>query len=325
MNQIIRLAPDTLDWLATGITVVPTDHAILRIEGPGAVECLQGLLTSDVARPGPGHLAYGALLTPKGMVIVDLWVFRDAEGFTVLAPSPARAATLEVLAKRMPPRLARVSELTESWASAWLLGDGTMAACRAAGIGWPESELQTVAVGGAVLGRPGSGGPAAGIMTGPAAAIQEMTDRLQTAGAVVGSSDHAEAIRILQGFPALGREIGEKTLPQEVRYDELGGVSYTKGCYVGQETVARVHFRGHPNRHLRSIVWRGEPVPPGTELHHGERAVGQVSSMLAVDGACLALGVVRREVDPGSEVLVGTTSARVVAPPAHGALLDLLR
>ncbi|MEK7380586.1 MAG: hypothetical protein AAB075_06210, partial [Gemmatimonadota bacterium] len=68
----IRFSPEALEWLMTGATAVPTEHAIFRIEGPAAVDCLQGLVTCDVARPGDGHLSYGAVLTPKGMIITDL-------------------------------------------------------------------------------------------------------------------------------------------------------------------------------------------------------------------------------------------------------------
>ena len=87
-----------------------------------------------------------------------------------------------------------------------------------------------------------------------------------------------QAARILAGWPALGAEIDERTLPQEVRYDEIGGVSYTKGCYTGQETVARLHFRGHPNRELRGLWWRSdepEPLNGGSRsVLSGEREVG---------------------------------------------------
>ena len=82
--------------------------------------------------------------------------------------------------------------------------------------------------------------------------------RLVAAGARPGDEGDHHAARILAGWPALGAEIDERTLPQEVRYDEIGGVSYTKGCYTGQETVARLHFRGHPNRELRGLWWRSD-------------------------------------------------------------------
>jgi aminomethyltransferase len=134
--------------------------------------------------------------------------------------------------------------------------------------------------------------------------------RLVAAGGVAGLPHDAEAARILAGFPRLGAEIGDKTLPQEVRYDEIGGVSYTKGCYVGQETVARVHFRGHANRMLRGVSWEGE-APTEMVVTADAREVGRITSSLQSEKGGFGLAVLRREVEPGSEVLVAGRPARV--------------
>jgi tRNA-modifying protein YgfZ len=112
-----------------------------------------------------------------------------------------------------------------------------------------------------------------------------------------------------------------------VRFDHIGGVSYTKGCYTGQETVARLHFRGHTNRELRGLWWRGgEPdLRDGNGSRvvlSGEREIGSVRSRLAVDGRAIGLAVIRREVDPGAEVMAGGRRATVVALPFRGDELD---
>ena len=109
----------------------------------------------------------------------------------------------------------------------------------------------------------------------------------------------------------MGAEIDDRTLPQEVRYDEIGGVSYTKGCYVGQETVARLHFRGHANRHLRGLLWPSAAPLAAERIVAGDRDVGSVRSTLALDDRRM----VRREVDPGTEVLAGGQRAVVLALP----------
>src|SRR5204863_149594 len=82
----------------------------------------------------------------------------------------------------------------------------------------------------------------------PAPQGERLAGRLAAAGAVEAEPAMLELARILAGWPRLGAEVDDKTIPQEVRFDEIGGVSYTKGCYTGQETVARLHFRGHANR-----------------------------------------------------------------------------
>ncbi len=117
------------------------------------------------------------------------------------------------------------------------------------------------------------------------------------------------------GWPALGAEIDERTLPQEVRYDQIGGVSYTKGCYTGQETVARLHFRGHTNRELRGLRWRRPEPLDGRTINKGEREVGSVRSTLSLDDRAIGLGLIRREVGVGEELLAGGQPATVVALP----------
>ena len=123
--------------------------------------------------------------------------------------------------------------------------------------------------------------------------------------------------QVAPGWPRLGAEIEERTLPQEVRYDEIGGVSYTKGCYVGQETVARLHFRGHTNRDLRGVVWERAPdEPPASgELRLDGKVVGEVRSVLQLDGRTVGLALVRREVDTGTLLEAEAGRARVVPLP----------
>jgi folate-binding protein YgfZ len=159
--------------------------------------------------------------------------------------------------------------------------------------------------------------PFAALVAGPADAIAAAQAALTAAGARTGSAEDAEAARILAGWPRLGAEIEERTLPQEVRYDEIGGVSYTKGCYVGQETVARLHFRGHTNRDLRGVVWeRGPDVPPASgELRLDDKVVGEVRSVLQVDGHTVGLALVRREVATGTVLEAEAGPVRVVPLP----------
>jgi len=104
-----------------------------------------------------------------------------------------------------------------------------------------------------------------------------------------------------------------RTLPQEARLDEIDGVSYTKGCYTGQETVARVHFRGHPNRWLAALRWDSEPDPNDEQVISEERTVGRVSSMVWAPhlSRFIGLGVIRRDVRPGALVVASGAPAQV--------------
>ncbi len=309
------LPSSRLVQLRRGAVVVVEEPAVFRVEGSGALTCLQGLLTSDLAGPGDECFVYGALLTPKGMIIVDPWIAREAERFTLLAPRDAHTATLELFKRTLPPRLARVTDLSDSWRVAWLLG--VTAAERLARNGGPvlPGAGKAQRAGEVLLAGGTSVAPFAGVMLGPSAPVGVAVGRFEEAGGKPGTEADLAAARLLAGWPTLGREIDDRTLPQEVRFDELGAVSYVKGCYTGQETVARVHFRGHVNRTLRGLVFPGrEPLGERTVLAAGKE-VGQVRTGLALDDRMLALATVRREVVDGTTVTAGGRPARVVALP----------
>jgi folate-binding protein YgfZ len=122
------------------------------------------------------------------------------------------------------------------------------------------------------------------------------------------SAELAECLRIESGRPRLGFELGDDVIPQEAGINERA-VSFTKGCYVGQETVARLHYKGKPNRHLRGLRL-SEPAERGAVIRAGEREVGHVgSACLSPAHGPIALALLRREVSPGDQVEVGTTAA----------------
>jgi len=166
-----------------------------------------------------------------------------------------------------------------------------------------------------LLGVAPQGAPFAAMAVGDVAATEAFMTRLARGGAAAGTESDLHAARVLAGWPRLGVEIDERTLPQEVRYDEIGGVSYTKGCYVGQETVARLHFRGHTNRELRGLVWDGTAPLDGATVTLQDKAIGTVRSTLALDDRMLGLAIVRREAEVGAEVDAGGQTARLVALP----------
>ena len=248
----------------------------------------------------------------------------------MVVPCEGRAAALEIFGRTLPPRLARADDLTGEVRVAWLLGDRGFQVLAKSGIGAPEGAGRIHEVGSGesavTVALAPETAPFAACLVGPASALDPLVARLVAAGARPGDEQDHHAARILAGWPTLGAEIDERTLPQEVRFDAIGGVSYTKGCYTGQETVARLHFRGHTNRELRGLWWRAdEPEAPNggsRAVLSGEREVGSVRSRLNVGGRAIGLAVIRREVDPGAEVIAGGRRAMVVALPFRGDELD---
>jgi tRNA-modifying protein YgfZ len=311
-----RLDPPAWRALRLGTAHVTSEPSVFEVTGPGALTCLQGLLTNDLERPGAGSLVYGALLTPKGMVVVDYWVVRLAERFLLVARPEGREATADLLRRQLPPRLARSTDQSGAVAALYLFGPGTAATVTAAGLGELPAAGRATERDGLVIATPDGPAPFSGLVLGNRESIAATARSLSEAGATSGDATLAEAARILAGWPRLGAEIEEKTLPQEIRYDEIGGVSYQKGCYVGQETVARLHFRGHANRGLRGLRWTTLEEPTGDMVTDQDgKDVGTVRSILTLGDRRLGIAMLRREVGDDGEVTAAGLPAVVVALP----------
>jgi folate-binding protein YgfZ len=288
---------------------------------------MQGLLTNDIEKPGDGAFIYGAMLTPKGMIVVDGWAARQGTTVTYTVPVDRRDAALTIFTRSVPPRLARTSDRTAEVACPARRAAGT-AKAQAAGLTIlpAPGRVVSVTVGDAAsrrgaCQRPGSVRPAG---YRPAAAAGAVAARLSTAGMLEAEPVALECARILAGWPRVGAEVDDKTIPQEVRLDELGGVSFTKGCYTGQETVSRLHFRGHVNRHLRGLLFDAEPAADVATVIYQDRDAGHVTSMawipelrISGGGRWIGLAMVRREVDAGMVVRAAGRDARVVDLPSR--------
>lgn len=299
----VVLSPESVRALSEGHHALAVDVAVFRLEGTGTITCLQGMFTNDVAQMAPDGLLWGAFLTPKGMIITDAWVRRDGEAAWVIVPAAASETVHTLFARTVPPRLAKVRDVSAALTIRWLVG--------------AEAALPTnlpVAV-------PSGPAPFRGLVMAelPDSDVEES---LRDSGWLPAPQEWSAAARLLAGWPALGREIEEKTLPQEVAFDELGGVRYDKGCYTGQETVARLHFRGHANRVLRGVLWRSGVLPKGVDIVHGERSVGTIRTIGQLGARVAALALVRREVDVGATVLAGGAEALLIELPQWG---DALR
>ena len=315
-----------LDRITRGAVLARAECAVFDVRGPGSLDCLQGLLTNDLVKPGPGSVIYGALLTPKGMIVVDVWVLRRQDALTLIAPLRGRQAALDTFARSLPPRLAQVTDRTEEVEVALLVGTAGPEVLHSLGPLMPDAPGRLTETGTEGLelsvARPLQPSYFHALLVGAGEALKRPREMLSHAGVGPGGPAEIEARRILAGWPALGGEIDQKTLPQEVRYDEIGGVSYTKGCYTGQETVARLHFRGHPNRELRGLVWaEGVPLLDRTILAHGKE-VGTIRSTLTLPTRRLGLAPIRREVAPGDTVIAGGHAATVVSLPFDTLLED---
>ncbi|MFN0178647.1 MAG: YgfZ/GcvT domain-containing protein [Gemmatimonadales bacterium] len=312
MLHLIAYPAARLDLLRTGPLVVVDHPALFEITGPGAVTCLQGVVSHDIVKPGPGSIGYGAMLTAKGAIIVDLWTIRLEDSLWVIVDRTAREQTAASLRRLLPPRLAKVIDRSDDSAMLWVLGQAAVPAV----VTFPlpgHAGRATLAGRPAILAMGGPDGWFHGAVAADRATIEAIGRELGEAGVPIGDGADLRAAKVVAGFPSLGAEIGERTLPQEVDFDRLAGVSYTKGCFVGQETVARLHFRGHPNWVLRRVS--GIAPVETEEIIQGDKVVGRLGTVLRFeDGRTIGLAVVRREVEPGAAGLPVTIAATDGAP-----------
>ncbi|HEX9693226.1 MAG TPA: glycine cleavage T C-terminal barrel domain-containing protein [Gemmatimonadales bacterium] len=312
------LSPDDERACRRGAAFAQAPVHVVRLEGAAPVQCIQGLLTNDVEAAGPAGFLYGAVLTPKGMILTDLWVERLEPAVTLFAPLAGATALTSVLSRYVPPRMARATVMTDAMVVLRLVGSHAADTASRAGLAVPEpgrsvqGELDGMDY---ILSRTPLDAPfVLQITTADPAPVQQA---LSAAGAVAVAQAGLDLVRALAGWPALGHEIGDKTLPQEARFDDIDAVSYSKGCYTGQETVARLHFRGHANRRIAGLEWAATPDPGTGAITVDDREVGRITSVIwshTLD-RFIGLGMVRREVEEGATVVAGGVAAVVTTLP----------
>jgi folate-binding protein YgfZ len=308
------------DAVLDGAAVAQAEAAVFGLTGSGALQCMQGLLTNELEVCGKLGFVYGAVLTPKGMIISDMWVARENGDLTVFAPGGARETLTTQFGRLLPPRLARTEDLTDKVAVLRLVGPAALEGAGKIGLAVPEPGCMatgTLDDAGYVTAAPSLGTPFALQLTCKRADAGFLFEALERVGVLPVHEAALELARVLAGWPRLGAEIGERTLPQEVRYDEIDGVSYTKGCYTGQETVARLHFRGHANWKLAGLIFEEDPDLNTSDIIHGGKTVGRVSSAAWLErwGQYAGLAMLRHEVDAGEVVVACGAAARTLDLP----------
>jgi tRNA-modifying protein YgfZ len=286
-----------------------SERAKLLLTGSEAVEFLEGQLTNDVEALAPGGGCYAALLTHKGKMRADLRVLRGSDWVWLDAEAAARSALAQTVEMYGIGRDVRFEDLTESRAILSLIGP------RAADTvgGTPPAEEHAFIEGEHGLHVRTDLGVD---VICDASAAEGVRDAL---GVEAVSDEAAECLRIESGRPRYGIDMDSNTIPEEAGLNERA-VSFTKGCYVGQETVARLHYRGKPNRRLRGLRLSA-PAAQGDELLLGDRVVGTVgSTCVSPTLGPIGLAIVRREAADGANVLVGEDrhEAQVVELPFRG-------
>jgi folate-binding protein YgfZ len=323
-----------LDPMSTSAQLTPADRAVregcglldrsergkLAFTGAGAKAFLQGQVTNDVEALTPGTGCYAALLSPKGKMLGDMRILDSGEALLLDVERSALQAIFNVLHRARVGFDAELHKRTLQSGLLSLIGPDARRVAGPEAQALPDEEHANAAA--------EIDGIAARVVATDVG-VDLICDAEQTAalaaaltarGARAGGDEMeaaAEVLRVEHGRPRYGIDLDDTTIPQEAGLNARA-VSFTKGCYVGQETVARLFYRGKPNRHLRGLRL-SEPAAVGTELKLGERVVGQISSCVVSPAhGPIALALVRREAAVGETIDVdgaGTGTAQVVELP----------
>jgi folate-binding protein YgfZ len=285
----------------------------IDVLGPDGAEYLQGQLTNDVEALPVGEGQYAALLDRKGHMQTDLRVLRVGEDAILLDTEPeTKDAALRHLTMYSIGRDVQVGDASAERAFISLIGPrsaeiaGTPPLPEFANEATKLASVDVVAV-----------GTREGIdILFPAAERERVIAALTDAGAVEVSPEAVEILRVEAGVPRFGAEMDAGTMPAEASIVD-DAVSFTKGCYIGQETVARLHYKGKPNKHLRGLRLSAAAAPPAA-LRLGDKEVGTLGgAVVSPAHGPIGLAIVRREAEPGTEITVGEdgVTAEVVALP----------
>jgi tRNA-modifying protein YgfZ len=324
-------------------------EARFRVTGPDRVTWLQGLLTNDIVALTPGTGCYAAYLTPQGRMVADVRVLHRGDALLLDVPAVARAAVFERLTTFIIMEEVELEDVTDTLARVGLHGPeayATLAACVtfeeeaagvAAGSGAAGAASASVAERARTLAEHASlrasfrghellvaGSRDLGAfgfdLYCPSDAKGELLEALVAAGAVAIDDEAWHTLRLEAGRPLFGVDMTMETIPLEAGIEDRA-ISFTKGCYVGQEIIIRVMHRGH-GRVARKLVGLQSTstaaIAPNATIHAGDREIGRVTSaaFAPAHDRWIAMGYVQRDfVEPGTAVVINDTPANVVALP----------
>ena len=273
------------------------DRDLVVVSGPDATTFLQSLLSQDLEPVAVGESTHSLLLEPKGKLVVDLrasWVAED-EWWCV-----CEAGFGGALAQGLSRFKIRVKVEIEDRSA-----DAAAIAWRGPEVSGDEVDVSQLPVAAVRNDWPGAPGVE---LVGDAAAVDSLAARFVERGAVEVDAASYEMQRVEAGAPRQGYDIDESTIAQEA-FLERDAVSFTKGCFLGQELVCRIDSRGHVNRLLRRLRSRTATIERGASVMVDDKEVGTVTS----SAGNVALATVRRSVEPGSDVVVRASGTDVPA------------
>ena len=309
--------------------LLPRAHGLIVVSGQDRASYLQGLFTNDIAGLTAGHGCYTAYLTAQGRMISDLYAYELGDVLLLALPQATKDTVLAKLDQFIFSEDVQLGDVTGTFASMAVLGPAAAQVLSAA-TGLASADLAALPGHGNlrrdVLGQPAivlritDAGVSGFDLLVPAEAAASVADALRAAGAVDVDAGTAEVLRIEAGVPRFGTDMDDETIPLEAGI-ESRAISFSKGCYVGQEIIIRVLHRGHGRvaKKLVGLVFAESIDVPvaGTTLHTDDKEVGRVTSSAwsPALGRAIALGYVKREVaDAAAPVTTASGAAAALVP-----------
>jgi folate-binding protein YgfZ len=312
------------DALRSGTACVRrSDRGVIRLRGVDRSTWLQGLVTNDLRPLAPGHRIYSAWLTPQGRMITDLWIVATDEALLLDVPAPLAAGLATRLDSLIFAEDVQVEEVSAEMPCTHILGAGVQGAVQGAGVQEPAAprlaeDAGRAKTGAGVLIPDGTYGVPALVAYGDLDVLLDAHGLSWLRGAPQVDLDTFDVLRIEAGVPKFLVDMTEDTIPLEAGIEHRA-ISFTKGCYVGQELIVRVTQRGGGRvaKKLVGLALEGVDLAAGPDdrttlasgapIHTGARAIGHVTSAAFSPrlGRVIALGYVHRDfVTPDTHVEV---------------------
>ena len=306
-----------LDALRSGAALVDrSDRGKLALTGSEAAAALNAVVSNQIEELTPGHGCFATCCNSKGRMLGDLRVLRTDDELLIDTELKALQAIFDAVRHGLVGYDAELHKRTRESCLFSLLGPASRQIAGAESLPGNEYDNAAAQLGGAAVLLIVTD---VGIdVLASAEAADEVKGALLAGGAVDASEALAELARIESGRPRYGVDLDETVIPQEAGLNERA-VSFTKGCYVGQETIARLHYRGRPNRRLCQLKLSGE-AEVGAKLHTDEREVGTLTSVaLSPEKGLIGLALVRREAADGELLRIddGPLNAQLLPPVAQ--------
>lgn len=284
---------------------------LLRVLGPDCRKFLHGLLTNDVLGLKPWSGFSCCLLTPKGKLDAEFLLYDAGEGLLALGVRASIARLAQALSKFLVLSQSRLEPLGEGYSPFFIIGpkapealnklfgvQGALSPYEARAAAWRGAEVL-------ILSDPRLRADAFWLCV-QGGGREDLRRSLLDSGVSPVAGEALEALRIERGVPLFGQDLGTDTIPLEARLEPA--ISFTKGCYMGQETISRIKHMGHVNRLLCGMRLSGEALPGrGAGIFAAEKEVGALTSVSVSPrlGAALALAMVRvEESRPGARLRV---------------------